>query len=141
MKHKRDAALTSLCAEIRPGDGIAPHILKRQKLKQKKQQNRPPVDRHALQYAKAAQRCLDGALGAITGDEAMSELNVVSVESLPGGSVLLVIVSAPSLTQDGIADAESRLRQASGLLRAAIAGETHRKRVPHLRIRVIPSEG
>ena len=80
-------------------------------------------------------------IGSLTGDESLSDLNVDSVEPLPGGSVLLVVLSAPSLTQDGIAGIESRLRQASGLLRAAIAGETHRKRVPHLRFRVVPAEG
>ena len=71
----------------------------------------------------------------------MTELNVVSVEPLPCSSVLLVILSAASLTQEEIAGMEARLRQASGLLRAAIAGETHRKRVPHLRFRVVPAEG
>ena len=137
MKHKKDAAWSSLCAEIRPGDGIPPHILKRQT---QKQHQRPPVDRHALQYAKAAHRCLDGALTAITGDESMNEWNVVSVESIPGGSVHLVNVCAPALMQDDIPVMELRLRNASGLLRAAIAGATHRKRVPHLRFRVVPSE-
>jgi hypothetical protein len=139
MKHRKDAALTSLCADIRPDDGIPPHLIKRQK--QKQRQQRQPIDRHALQYAKAAKRCLDGALASLTGDGSMTELNVVSVEPLPCSSVLLVILSAASLTQDEIAGMEARLRQASGLLRAAIAGETHRKRVPHLRFRVVPAEG
>ncbi len=70
----------------------------------------------------------------------MNERNVVSVESIPGVSLLLVIVCAPALMQDDIAVMELRLRNASGLLRAAIAGATHRKRVPHLRFRVVPSE-
>jgi hypothetical protein len=139
MKHKKDAALTSLCAEVRPGDGIPPHILKRQK--QKQHQQRKPVDRHALQYARAVHRCLDGALAGITGDDTMNDWSVLSVESLPGGSVLLVIVSAPSLVHDEITGMESRLQQASGGLRATIAGETHRKRVPHLRFRVVPADG
>ena len=142
MKHKNAAALTSLCAEVRPGDGIPPQLLKRQKQtqKHKKHQSRQVVDRHALQYCKEAKRSLEGELTAITGDESMQDWSVVSVEPLPGGSVLLVIVSAPSVTHDTIASMESRLREASGLLRAAIAGDTHRKRVPHLRIRVVPAE-
>jgi hypothetical protein len=142
MKHIKDAALTSLCAEVRPGDGIPPQLLKRQKenRKRKQHQSRPVIDRHALQYCKEAKRSLEGELTAITGDESMNDWSVVSVEPLPGGSVLLVIVSAPFVTQDTIAAMESRLGGASGLLRAAIAGNTHRKRVPHLRFRVVPAE-
>jgi hypothetical protein len=142
MKYKRDAALTSLCAEVRPGDGIPPHILKRQQQKEKHthHSNRQPVDRHALQYAKVAQRCLDGALTALTSGDRAGDCTVVSVEPASGGSVLLVIVSAPGLTHEGMAAMEARLRANAGHLRAALAGETHRKRVPHLRFRVVPVE-
>lgn len=139
MKHKSDAALTSLCAKVRPGDGIPPQVLKRQKQKQRNHQSRHAVDRHALQYCKEAKRSLDGELASLTMDDASpNDWSVLSVEPLPGGSALLVIVSAPSVTQETIAVMESRLREASGTLRAAIAGDTHRKRVPHLRFRVVP---
>ncbi|HWB05186.1 MAG TPA: hypothetical protein VG796_19295 [Verrucomicrobiales bacterium] len=142
MKHKRDAALTSLCAEVRPGDGIPPHILKRQQQKERHTHhpNRQPVDRHGLQYAKVAHRCLDGALTTLTSDASAGDCTVVSVEPASGGSVLLVVVSAPALTQDEIAAMEAHLRGNAGHLRAALAGETHRKRVPHLRFRVVPAE-
>lgn len=142
MKHKKDAALTSLCTEVRPGDGIPPHILKRQQQKERHTHhpNRQPVDRHALQYAKVARRCLDGALNTLTSDDRAGDCTVVSVEPVSGGSVLFVVVSAPGLTRDGIAAMESRLCSAAGHLRAALAGETHRKRVPHLRFRVVPAE-
>ncbi len=139
MKHRKDAGLRDLCAEVRPEDGIHPEVLKRQFRKQ--HQQRPPVDRHSLQYARAAHRCLEGNLAAITGDSTLADCRIDSVEPLPGGSVLLILVSVPGLTQDAMERMEARLREAPGPLRAAIAGSTRRKRVPHLRFRVVPAAG
>jgi len=60
------------------------------------------------------------------------------VEPLHGGSVLLVVAIKPQAAPEDLPVIEACLRQCAGLLRATMAGEIRRKRVPHLRFRVIP---
>ena len=145
MKKQRDAAWQSVCAGLRPGDGIPPHQIKRQKEteRKKEKQTRQPVDRHALQYCKQARLCLDGELAALQaadGDQS-GPWSVLRVEPVPGSGALVVVVGVPGLTAENLATVEDRLSAASGHLRAAVAGCTHRKRVPPLRFRAVPDDG
>lgn len=136
MKQKKNSSLTELCAELRPGDGVPPHILRRQEQKEDSTRQLRP-DRHQQQYCGEAGRCLDAALhecGTLA-----EGLGVLAVEPLSGGS-LLVVVGKPGLVLAEISGIESRLQQCSGRLRAALAGETRRRRTPHLRFRVVPAE-
>ena len=148
MKQKRDAAWQSVCAALRPEDGIAPHVLKRQKEteRKKEKQRRQPADRHALQYCKEARLYLDGELAELqTACETHSLIgaawSILRVETVPGSGALLVVVGVPGITADGVAAVEAHLSAAAGRLRAAVAGGTHRKRVPPLRFRAVPDDG
>ena len=131
MKPTKSAALEALCAELRPEDGIPSHLLKRQQTKRKE----TAPDRHQRQYCRAVQRELDGVIDTAA---PATGLSLVSVEPVPGSSALLVLVSAPVASAAQITALEQQLQNASGFLRAAVAGVTHRKRVAHLRFRVVP---
>lgn len=137
MKQKKNSSLTELCAELRPGDGVPPHLLRQQERKENHARQQRP-DRHQQQYCGEARRCLDAALQDCA--SLPEGLCVLAVEPLSGGS-LLVVAGKPGLVLEEISGIESRLQRCAGRLRAALAGETRRRRTPHLRFRVVPAEG
>jgi ribosome-binding factor A len=122
-------AMQSLCSELRPEDGIPPHLLKRQ---QQRDEHSP------FQYCKAAHRAIEAGLSSDCGDVRLKSLSVHCVEPLPGGTKLLVIIAAPLTDQAAMRELEQALQKASGLLRSVLAAEIRRKRTPHLTFRVVP---
>jgi len=139
MKNHRFKSLRemeSLCAELRPDDGIAPHILKKQQTRSA--QGSKPLPARALQYQKAVRQCLDSAFGSICADPLLVDLVVRSVEPIGKGSKLLVVVETLPSNQEDPQIIEAALQHAAGLLRSVVAGEVHRKRTPYLCFRVVP---
>lgn len=135
MKSKRQDN-HDLCAEPRPEDGVPPHVLARR--------SRSPgsvkAGRHRLdQLCKQVRIALSEALVCDCGDPVIQNLEIVSVKPSTGSTVLQVILKSHDADADieTIEHAHRQLERASGLLRAAIAGAIHRKRVPQLRFQVI----
>lgn len=126
--------MRSLCTEPRPEDGLPPHLLKRRLQKQE----RPSNQARANQYIKAVHRALDAGLAGVCGDERLKSLSVQSVEPLPFGSKLLVIIAVPATDSATMKSLEQTLQNAAGLLRSVIATEVQRRRTPHLVFRVVP---
>jgi ribosome-binding factor A len=133
LKHIQE--MEALCAEVRPDDGIAPHVLKKQQIRAELDSNRLPA--RALQYHKAVRQCLDSAFGSICADPLLVDLVVRSVEPIGKGTKLLVVVT-PLSNKEHPQIIEAALQRAAGLLRSVVAGEVHRKRTPHLSFRVMP---
>ena len=131
--------MKSLCAELRPEDGLSPVALKKQQLRQQLQDH-PPSEARARQYCKAVHRSLEAGLSGVCGDERLKDLTIQSVEPLhaASGSNLLVIVAMPSTDASWMLELERTLQKAAGLLRSVIATEIQRKRTPHLTFRVVP---
>ena len=99
----------------------------------------PTRDRKPLQLCRQVQRALALALPGECDDELLRDACVESVEPLGGPGQLLVRVSVPA---GGDAptwnDAMARLTACTPRLRAAIAREISRKRVPNLSFVVVP---
>ncbi|MES2706468.1 MAG: hypothetical protein V4726_07685 [Verrucomicrobiota bacterium] len=129
--------MKSLCAELRPEDGLPPHILKKQQLSQQRAEH-PPGEARARQYCKAVHRALEAGLATACGDERLKDLTIQSVEPMRTGSNLLVVVAVPVTDRDSMTSLEQTLQKAAGLLRSVIATEIQRKRTPHLTFRVVP---
>ena len=139
MKHhhiKHIQEMEALCAEVRPDDGIASHVLKKQHNRAELKSNRLPA--RSLQYHKAVRQCLDAAFGSICADPLLGDLAVRSVEPVGKGTKLLVVVETPPSNQEQPQIIEAALQRAAGLLRSVVAGEVHRKRTPCLSFRVVP---
>ena len=134
--NKHIQEMEALCAEVRPDDGIAPHVLKKQHTKAELNSNRLPA--RSLQYQKAVRQCLDSAFGSICSDPLLVDLVVRSVEPTGKGAKLLVVVETAPSNQENPQIIEAALQHAAGLLRSVVAGEVHRKRTPYLSFRVVP---
>lgn len=126
--------MKSLCAELRPEDGLPPHLVKRQQQRAEHSPNHGRVQ----QYCKAVHRALDAGLASACGDARFKSLAILSVEPLPEGSKLLVLVAAPTPDATVMTELEQALQKASGLLRSVVAMDIQRKRTPHLTFRVVP---
>jgi hypothetical protein len=136
MKSKtNDAGLASLCHEVRPDDGVPPHILQKQH-RTGGRGSKP--DFAALRFTKAAVRAVEAALAAYASDADLGSLSVAGALLHPGGAVLEVTLLAPEHRHDDIPALEERLHALSGHFRAQIAAEVNRRRTPHLRLRAIP---
>lgn len=127
--------MKSLCAELRPEDGVPTHLLKKKQLMQDRSQ---PNQARAHQYCKAVHRALEAGLASACGDERLKSLNIQSVEPLRTGAKLLVVVAVPASDQASMSALEQTLQKASGVLRSVVATEINRKRTPHLTFRVVP---
>lgn len=136
--NKHTQEMEALCAEVRPDDGIAPHVLKKQQLRDDSKSNRLPA--RALQYHKAVRQCLDAAFGRICADPLLADLVVRSVEPVGKGCKLRVVVETRPSNQESPQIIEAALQRAAGLLRSVVAGEVHRKRTPCLSFRVVPAD-
>jgi ribosome-binding factor A len=126
--------MKSLCAELRPEDGLPPHILKR---KQQHEHSGPNIG-CSQQYSKAVHRALEAGLASTCGDERLKSLVIHAVEAMPGGSKLLVVVTSQETDPQALKTLEQALQKASGLLRSVVAMDIQRKRTPHLTFRVVP---
>ena len=99
----------------------------------------PARDRKTLQLCRQVQRALALALPGECNDERLRDASVESVEPIGGPGQLLVRVSVPD-GGDGATwtDVMARLTACTPRLRATVAREISRKRVPNLSFVVVP---
>jgi ribosome-binding factor A len=99
-------------------------------------------DRTALQLCRQVQRALALALAGGSADALLRDLYVQSVEPMGGPGQLLVSVALPAHAGAAAAPAEvvARLAARTPMLRATIAREISRKRVPSLSFVVVPPQ-
>ncbi|MFN0126688.1 MAG: hypothetical protein ACKV19_08390 [Verrucomicrobiales bacterium] len=129
--------MKSLCAELRPEDGLSPVALRKVQMNRRRAAA-PPSRARARQYCKAVHRSLEAGLTGVCGDDRLKDLTIQSVEPLHSGANLLVVVAVPRSDPRSMQALERTLQNAAGLLRSVIAMEIRRKRTPHLTFRVVP---
>jgi ribosome-binding factor A len=95
----------------------------------------PRIPRKDLQLCAQVQETLWYILGSTVGDESLADLQVVSVEPLPDATRLLITLSAPN--DADLADATSRLQDATKAIRAEVAASINRRKTPELTFRVV----
>ena len=121
----------SLCAEVRPDDGIDPHTVAHQPARDKSH-------RKTYQVCKQAERTLNLMLAGNSVEPLLRELSVCTVEPYPDSSHLLVIVepitTTASLNKDEVLQA---LHHVNGRLRSVLATTINRKRVPQLTFKFV----
>ncbi len=93
-------------------------------------------NRKALQLCRQVQRALSFALGSC-GDDVLGGVYVEAVDPAPDDKHLMVTVS-PLDADISPEDVLVHLHYVVGRLRAEIAADIHRKRVPELSFRCIP---
>ena len=98
----------------------------------------PSADRKTLQLCRQVQRALAMALAGECADELLRDAYVESVEPLGGPGQLLVRVVLPRGAPASIAEVMQRLSAHTPRLRAIVAREICRKRVPVLSFAVVP---
>lgn len=97
----------------------------------------PRTDRKALQLCGQVRRTLSLAFAADLGDPRLQMLEVDAVSPAPDATRLLVRVRLPEVpTPRLVGEVLSRLAQARGRLRHAIARDIVRRRVPELTFQV-----
>jgi len=99
----------------------------------------PREDRKTLQLCRQVQRALSLALGGEVADDLLREAYVESVEPMGDAGQLLVRVTVPPGAAGSPPAVSERLATLAPRLRAIVAGEICRKRVPVLSFVVVPS--
>ena len=98
----------------------------------------PRRDRKTLQLCRQVQRALALALGGECADEVLRDVYVESVEPMGGPGQLRVNVVIPGKVHAAPMEVMERLADHTPRLRAAVAREICRKRVPNLSFVVMP---
>jgi ribosome-binding factor A len=127
MKRKQPSPrdLAALCAEVQADDGVDPKLFFRQRARETKS------DRKTMQLCRQIGETLSQVL-AECGDEALRDLQVMSVVPAPDASQLLVLVTpavAGGMTETSVM---GRLLEAAGRLRTEVAAAITRRRAPKL---------
>jgi hypothetical protein len=99
----------------------------------------PREDRKTLQLCRQVQRALLLALPGDCADERLADVYVESVEPMGGPGQLLVRVMLPPDAGVSPGEVMGRLAAYTPRLRAIVAGEISRKRVPALTFVVMPA--
>jgi hypothetical protein len=98
----------------------------------------PREDRKTLQLCRQVQRSLSMALAGECGDEILRDVYVESVEPMGGAGHLLVRIVIPPSIEEAPLELIARLSERTAQLRATIARDICRKRVPNLRFIAVP---
>jgi hypothetical protein len=99
----------------------------------------PGRDRKTLQLCRQVQRALSLALAGECADGLLRDASVEGVEPLGGAGQLLVRVTVPPGAGGAPGEVSARLAALAPRLRAVVAGEICRKRVPMLAFVVVPT--
>ena len=125
-----------LCETWSSDDGQSPADEARQSLRDRARKQRG--GHRDWQYCKQARQALESALACDLCDADLPALEVIDVSPKKGCAVLSVTLGSEVQTVEALDDQYARLVLATGILRAAIAEATHRKRVASLRFELIP---
>jgi hypothetical protein len=136
MKRRiRTRAIRQSCAEPGPGDGVDP---KDEQLAARRAAEAPRLPRKALQLARQVAHTVDGALAA-SPDPVLRDLQVLSAVPAPDSSRFLVTVaSLRTLTPDEALAVLDRLQAVAARLRAEVAADISRRKVPLLAFHLAP---
>lgn len=128
MSHKQPSQrdLAASCAEVDADDGNDPKRFFRVGRRQKK------PDRKTLQLCSQVADTLNLALAGESGDDVLSELQVISVVPAPDASQLLVVLAPTLVGGPGENHVFAALADASARLRAEVASAITRRRAPKL---------
>ena len=124
------------CAHTGADDGLSPQEIAQQERGLREGKRRQAGSHRHLQYVKQARWAIEASLACDIGDPRLRELTLIDVRPVTGCAVLEVIFASPAECED----VRTRLKAIEGVLRAAIAAATHRKRVASLRFCLIPAE-
>lgn len=128
-----------LCETASDDDGISPADEARSVLRSRmRQKQRGGKNHRDLQYCKQARQALESALSCDLADTDLRALIVIEVRPLKGSALLEVTLGSDRTNSRDLQEQHDRLVAVSGVLRAAVAGATHRKRVASLRFRLLP---
>jgi ribosome-binding factor A len=119
-----EAQLHALCSELGPDDDLDPHGRHRPS-------TRRQAPRKTLQLCGQVARTLS-ALLAESADDALRDLEVVSVLPAPHSARLLVTVAPTACSKCTTNQAELSLERARGRLRTEVAAAVRRRRAPEL---------
>lgn len=124
-------------ARLAPADALFERVLLGESLSGEKRFD-PRTDRKTLQLCRQVQRALSMAL-AECGDDLLLDAYVESVESMGGPGQLLVRVIMPAGASAAPVEVMARLDSHAPRLRALLASQICRKRVPTLSFLVVPA--
>ncbi|MGY8688699.1 MAG: hypothetical protein ACKVHP_13320 [Verrucomicrobiales bacterium] len=136
MKHRKHEE--SLCDTWGPEDEITPAELAQRDRRQEKRPQQQRGNHRALQYCKQARIALETAMSCDLGDPLLHELTVIAVRPITGCTVIEATLVSMITSPEPMDTMHQRLTAAEGVLRSAVAGETHRKRVARIRFRIVP---
>lgn len=134
-QHHDDADMRGLCESPGPDDGIPPQVQAR---RWERQQRKKP-SHHQHQLCKQATRAIDASILCDCGDPIFARLGPCRVTPKGRGNELLVTFEIEPIDLESLDRLRACLEAVRGLLRSAVAGAIHRKRVPGLRIEVVPT--
>lgn len=121
-----------LCAHPHEEDGIPPSVLRK-----RRQNEHRHINYHGEQLCKQVRIALAEALICDCADPSLADLEVLQIRMASGTSVLEALVTAPDQDQQLLQQIERRLRRAEGWLRASVGDAIHRKRLPHLKFKLM----
>ena len=133
-----DADLFELCDELRSDDGISPAEIQKRKQSELRRQNRSKPNHHAQQLCKQVLHVIDDALICECCDPILEDLRTISVQPKAGSSALEVVFATSECNLARISEMHAALKHVNGLLRSAVGGSIHRKRVPQLNFKIVP---
>ena len=132
--HPDDPEFRQLCGVPGPDDGVDPRLTAR-----RHPHRRRKPSHHQLQLCKQARQAIDAAILCDCGDPIFAELGPCEVAPLGRGNELLVTFAVADLDAATLEQLRTALEAVRGVLRFAVAGAIHRKRVPGLHIAVVPA--
>jgi len=133
-RHVRRRFAQPLCAQLGPDDGVDPRTMSRGS-------HGKIANRKARQLCAQILKTLSLVLQGECNDDLLRDLLVESVVPAPDSSRLLVtVVPSPATGAVSPGPMMERLAQATGKLRAEVAGAIHRRKVPELIFRFVGTE-
>ena len=133
--HHDDDEFRRLCGVPGPDDGVDPRLAAR---RQNRRRHRNATH-HQLQLCKQARQAIDAAIHCDCGDPVFARLGPCEVTPQGRGNELLVTFAVGETDAATLEQLRTALEAVRGVLRSAVAGAIHRKRVPGLRIEVVPA--
>ncbi len=127
IKKQISKEVSSLCAEIGPGDGVRPGRKRDHELSEN-------PERKIGQVCRLVEKTVQMALSS--GDERLADLQIVRVEPAPDSRRLRILVITTQTVSDNT-HIVTAINQAKGWIRSEIATVLNRKRVPEISFQLL----